>query len=248
MPVVLLPAPRRRCRREPGPAAVLQARQGALDEPPRRGPHVGAGPAPGRGAGGATPRASRPGPSWRSGWPCRPGTSRSASTSTSIWPARSTSTSLPARLTPALPAGIDCLAGIELVGRRAVAPAGRHHLPVGDRAGRRRRRRRGRRPWPPPWRRRRWSITRTRKGHEVTDDVRPAILALTAVRGAGHRRRAWPPSPEGCGPGELLDACFPGVEAHRVLRTHQWIERDGARREPVPVDATSLPHALRACA
>jgi hypothetical protein len=46
----------------------------------------------------------------------------------------------------------------------------------------------------------------------------------------------------------LLDACFPGVEASRVLRTHQWIERDGARREPVPVDATSLPHALRACA
>ena len=25
---------------------------------------------------------------------------------------------------------------------------------------------------------------------------------------------------------------------HRVLRTHQWIERDGARREPLPAEAT----------
>ena len=30
---------------------------------------------------------------------------------------------------------------------------------------------------------------------------------------------------------------------HRVRRTHQWIERDGARREPLPVPATSQPHA-----
>ena len=36
-----------------GPGAVRQAGQGALDEPPRRGPHVGAGAAAGRGARGA---------------------------------------------------------------------------------------------------------------------------------------------------------------------------------------------------
>ena len=89
-------------------------------------------------------------------------------------------------------------------------------------------------------------ITRTRKGQNVTDDVRPAILTMTACGAAVVADVAT--QPRGLRPGELLDACFPGVEAHRVLRTHQWIERDGARREPIPVDATSLPHALRACA
>jgi hypothetical protein len=89
-------------------------------------------------------------------------------------------------------------------------------------------------------------ITRTRKGQDVTDDVRPAIRALTACGAIVVAEVAT--QPRGLRPGELLDACFPGFEATRVLRTHQWIERDGARREPVPVDATSLPHALRACA
>jgi radical SAM-linked protein len=100
-------------------------------------------------------------------------------------------------------------------------------------------------------------LARSRKGHQTVDDLRPGILAL----------RAGPPTDEGLPvvladlatqpralrPSELLAACFPDVVepldiTHRVLRTHQWIERDGARREPLPVPATSYPHALGACA
>ena len=152
---------------------------------------------------------------------------------------------LPARLTLALPVGVDCLAGLELVGGEpslqqdvttcrwemelegidasAVADAVAVALAAQSLV-----------------------VTRTRKGHAVTDDVRPAILTLTACGAVITADVAT--QPRGLRPGELLEACFPGVEANRVLRTHQWIERDGARREPVPVDATSLPHALRACA
>jgi radical SAM-linked protein len=151
--------------------------------------------------------------------------------------------SLPARLTPALPDGIDCLAGIELAGgepslqqdvttcRWEIELAGVADAADGVAAA-----------LAAPT----LVITRTRKGQDVTDDVRPAILAMTACGAVVVADVAT--QPRGLRPGELLDACFPGVEALRVLRTHQWIERDGARREPVPVDATSLPHALRACA
>jgi hypothetical protein len=94
-------------------------------------------------------------------------------------------------------------------------------------------------------------VNRNRKGRNGVDDVRPAILALAVVAtsevgsvvGAEVATQ-----PRGLRPAELLAACFGGAEARRVVRTHQWIEYDGARREPVPVDATSLPHALRACA
>jgi radical SAM-linked protein len=153
--------------------------------------------------------------------------------------------SLPARLTPALPAGIDCLAGIELAGgepslqqdvttcRWEIELSGVDEAAVAEGVAA---------ALASPA----LVITRTRKGHDVTDDVRPAITALTACGAVLVADVAT--QPRGLRPGELLDACFPGVEASRVLRTHQWIERDGARREPIPVDATSLPHALLACA
>jgi len=153
--------------------------------------------------------------------------------------------SLPARLTPALPAGIDCLGAMALAGgepslqqdvttcRWEIELSGVGDEEVADGVAA---------ALAAPT----LVITRTRKGQEVTDDVRPAITALTACGPVVVAEVAT--QPRGLRPGELLDACFPGVEASRVLRTHQWIERDGARREPVPVDATSLPHALRACA
>jgi hypothetical protein len=34
-----------------------------------------------------------------------------------------------------------------------------------------------------------------------------------------------------------------GLELGHARRLHQWIERDGARREPLPVCATDAPHA-----
>jgi radical SAM-linked protein len=94
-------------------------------------------------------------------------------------------------------------------------------------------------------------VTRSRKGRDGVDDVRPAILAL-AIVGRGEAGAVVAAEvatqPRGLRPAELLEACFAGAEARRVVRTHQWIDSDGARREPVPVDATSFPHATRACA
>ncbi len=100
-------------------------------------------------------------------------------------------------------------------------------------------------------------LARSRKGHETLDDLRPGILALsvdaTTDDGLPVLLADLATQPRALRPSELLAACFPGtVEpldiTHRVLRTHQWIERDGARREPLPVSATPQPHALGACA
>jgi len=92
-------------------------------------------------------------------------------------------------------------------------------------------------------------LERERKGEARVDDVRPGIEALVVRRGevAGE-----PPTivadlatrPRGMRPSELLAVCFPAAAASageslaaRMLRTHQWIERDGARRELLPLDA-----------
>jgi len=94
-------------------------------------------------------------------------------------------------------------------------------------------------------------VTRSRKGTESTDDIRPAILALQVVgaTSTGTLLRArLATQPRSLRPGELLAAVAPGLDEGRVLRTHQWIERDGARWEPVPLLATDAPHADRACA
>ena len=100
-------------------------------------------------------------------------------------------------------------------------------------------------------------LVRSRKGHETLDDLRPSILALcvpAATEDGGPVLLAdLATQPRALRPSELLAACFPEVTeildiTHRVRRTHQWIERDGARREPLPVTATSEPHALGACA
>ncbi len=86
-------------------------------------------------------------------------------------------------------------------------------------------------------------VTRTRKGKESVDDLRPALrnieighdgdtpvlelTLLTQSRGARTR--------------EVLDALdsFVGVglTEHRAMRTSQWIERGGARLEPLEADA-----------
>ena len=91
-------------------------------------------------------------------------------------------------------------------------------------------------------------VTRTRKGKESVDDLRPAIrnievahdgeapvlelTLLTQSRGARTR--------------EVLDALDSfalvngervGLTEHRALRTSQWIERGGARLEPLEADA-----------
>jgi hypothetical protein len=54
--------------------------------------------------------------------------------------------------------------------------------------------------------------------------------------------------PRGAKPSEVVAAIAgvrpdaPALEIERAVRTHQWIERDGARCEPL--DADTRPHAL----
>jgi hypothetical protein len=91
------------------------------------------------------------------------------------------------------------------------------------------------------------AATRERKGRQVVDDLRPAILALAADGTTLTFELAT--QPRGVRPTEVLAVVRPDVEIATVRRTHQWIERDGARFDPLEVDpaATDAPHAeLRA--
>jgi radical SAM-linked protein len=119
-------------------------------------------------------------------------------------------------------------------------------------------------------------VTRTRKGRESDDDILPAIRSITLHQGmqdAGSPHEAEPheaepheaepheggfpvleltlaTQPRGARPREVLDALATvgGADLleRRVLRTHQWIERNGARLEPLEADAFAP--ALEACA
>jgi radical SAM-linked protein len=98
-------------------------------------------------------------------------------------------------------------------------------------------------------------ITRTRKGEELTDDIRAGIVTLQLLGPVGSEPShgmwfeaeltCWPRTLR---PSEVLAALDPGLEERHVRRTHQWILRDGARREPLqqafPSGATDAPHAL----
>jgi len=85
-------------------------------------------------------------------------------------------------------------------------------------------------------------ISRVRKGQTTTDDVRPGILACTAEGSAISCELVT--HPRALRPSELLAALGPDLEATVVRRTHQWIEREGAREEPLALllDATGAPH------
>jgi len=91
-------------------------------------------------------------------------------------------------------------------------------------------------------------IRRERKGRVVADDLRPSVLALTHVSpeaGSADPETAGEPTrrlradlstqPRGVRPAELLAGLGTGLELVRARRTHQWIERDGARWEPLPL-------------
>lgn len=100
-------------------------------------------------------------------------------------------------------------------------------------------------------------LERERKGEKRVDDLRPAIeeLSVSADGATGapilHARLAT--RPRGMRPSELLAVAFPDVDdptecCGRILRVNQLIERDGARRELVPLDAAVAPHAEQVCA
>jgi radical SAM-linked protein len=91
--------------------------------------------------------------------------------------------------------------------------------------------------------------TRERKGQQVVDDLRPAILTLELDDGPMPAMVAeLATQPRGLRPAELvavLAADRTGVTEGRVCRLHQWSSLDGARVEPLslPHGATSAPHA-----
>lgn len=98
-------------------------------------------------------------------------------------------------------------------------------------------------------------VTRTRKGKEVTDDVRPAVRALRVADPDERPPVAdWQPAgvvlraelgtqPRACRPSELLAAVDPTLEEGRVVRIHQWTIVDGVRSEPIPLARPSTAHA-----
>ena len=93
---------------------------------------------------------------------------------------------------------------------------------------------------------------RRRKGKETVEDVRPVIRAFdvlddstplvpdSEVRGV-HAHLELTTQPRSAKPDEVLTAVVTATGANawslaHVTRTHQWIERDGARQEPLDAD------------
>jgi len=150
---------------------------------------------------------------------------------------------LPGRLTPALPTGIDVVAAATVADG---APSLQHEVTscswLVETAG-----------LTPDELRRRVAdalaagslvISRERKGQRSEQDVRPGILACTVDGTVLVAELA--AQPRALRPSELLVALGDGLEEVRVCRTAQWIQRDGARQEPVrlPSDATDAPHVI----
>lgn len=78
------------------------------------------------------------------------------------------------------------------------------------------------------------TVRRERKGRPTDDDVRPAILALSTTGSPGHLRAELATRPLGVRPGDLVTALGTDAVLGMARRTQQWIERDGARFEPLP--------------
>jgi radical SAM-linked protein len=97
------------------------------------------------------------------------------------------------------------------------------------------------------------TVTRRRKGAEVTDDIRGAVLALRVIGpseppivGGVVLEAELACQPRSLRPSELLAGLGAELVERDTRRLHQWISRDGARREPLagPAVATDAPHAL----
>jgi hypothetical protein len=100
------------------------------------------------------------------------------------------------------------------------------------------------------------AATRRRKGRDVIEDVRPIVRRITVCDGSptdglsdGERSAVvemeMSTQPRGAKPGDVLAAIGDFTDI-RARRTYQWIERDGARQEPL--DADTRPRVPEACA
>ena len=106
-------------------------------------------------------------------------------------------------------------------------------------------------------------VTRSRKGVEQTDDIRPGIISLNIEGPCGPSSNIEGPSgpsgntdgpagpsdsdgfwltgelacrPRSIRPSEVILALGPGLEERHPRRLHQWIWRDGARTEPLVIE------------
>ena len=86
--------------------------------------------------------------------------------------------------------------------------------------------------------------TRHRKGREVVEDVRPVVRSITVIDDTTIAMEL-NTQPRSAKPGEVL-AAIGGLTEVRALRTHQWIERDGARQEPLDADTRPFVPEARA--
>jgi hypothetical protein len=87
-------------------------------------------------------------------------------------------------------------------------------------------------------------VAQVRKGETRVVDVKPVIRSIELVHVGDTPRLELSLStqPRGARPREVLDALatvagVDGLAEGRVVRTAQWIERDGARMEPLEADA-----------
>lgn len=164
---------------------------------------------------------------------------------------------LPERLTPALPVGLDVQAALALDGRvtslqqEVTSCSWRIDVPGVDPA-------QAEAAVAAALAASSLVTTRTRKGTDVVDDVRPAILHLavagpSAVAPGSTLDADLATQPRSLRPAELVSAVLPSLDAlqvleARVLRTHQWIDHDGVRTEPIPLAlAPPTSHLLGAC-
>ena len=86
-------------------------------------------------------------------------------------------------------------------------------------------------------------VTRERKGKEVTDDLRPAVLSLAVdspIEDGVRLIAELGTQPRAARVSEVLSALDPPLTEHKVLRLHQWIHTDeGQRTDPMTVTAAS---------
>jgi radical SAM-linked protein len=86
------------------------------------------------------------------------------------------------------------------------------------------------------------STTRRRKGRDVIEDVRPVVRRITVLDDTSVEMEL-NTQPRSAKPGDVL-AAIGGLTEVGALRTNQWIERGGARLEPL--DADTRPHVPEA--